>query len=73
MAPKGKKKGGKKGGGGDDEMDIGKLNGIYEAKVASLQQKIVLEQERYTNSNAQINSCQEHELEMEGTMKVQKD
>ena len=37
MAPKGKKKGGKKGGADDGEMDIGKLNGIYEAKVASLQ------------------------------------
>ena len=52
MAPKKAKKGGKKGGGGDDEMDIGKLNGIYEAKVASLQQRIVLEQERFTNSHA---------------------
>ncbi len=45
MAPK--KKGGKgKGNGDDDGPDQGEMNGILEAHVDSLKQKIVLEQER---------------------------
>ena len=51
MGGKKKKAGGKKGkGGDDDEMDIGTLNMILQAQVQSMQQKIVLEQERYSNA-----------------------
>jgi len=67
-----KKKGGKKKGGGDDEMDTGKLNMILEAQVMSMQQRIVLEQQQYTNSCHQQENSRIKELELDERMEDHK-
>jgi hypothetical protein len=63
-----KKKAGKKGKGDDDEMNIGTLNAILEAQVQSMQQRIVLEQERLANSKDAWNNYRLEEVKLEGKM-----
>ena len=71
MAPK--KKGGKgKGNGDDDGPDQGEMNGILEAHVDSLKQKIVLEQERQNNSQRKEDSIRAVELELDVEMEQHK-
>ena len=68
MGGKKKKAGGKKGKGDDDEMNVGTLNAILEAQVQSMQQKIVLEQERLANSRGQWDNFRHRETVMEERM-----
>ena len=55
----GGKKGKKKGGDDDGEIDQSQLNEILTAKVQSLKAKLVLEQERRDNSNANVEAMRE--------------
>ena len=63
-----KKKGGKGKKGDDDEMNIGTLNAILEAQVQSMQQKIVLEQERLTNALGAQDYLRSKEVDLDGKM-----
>ena len=67
MAPK--KKGGKGKGNGDDEgPDQSEMNGILEAHVDSLKQKLVLEQERMNSSQAKEEKIRTAELDLDKDM-----
>jgi hypothetical protein len=63
MAPKKKGKG--KGNGDDDGPDQGEMNGILEAHVDSLKQKLVLESERMNGSQAREEKIKAVEKELD--------
>ena len=71
----GKKKAGGKGkkkGGDDDEINVGTLNMILQAQVESMQQKIVLEQERCANGHDQIEQSRLNEEKLDERLEKHK-
>ena len=68
----GGKKGGKKGGDDDGEIDQGTMNEILQAKVLALKARLVLEQERRDNADANVEHIREEGETMHDTMEVEK-
>ena len=62
------KKGGKKGGDDDGEIDQSTLNEILTAKVQALKARLVLEQDRRDNSDANVEAIREEGHTMQGDM-----